>query len=308
VSSEQQAAIKQAANWLRRQANAETDAKARAAFIEAHNAILSMCPATPAASAALGELQGKARKLKDHAWLERFRKANYENKYNELSPSACNDIAWYVDAFVDAVLKSHAPLSAEERSELERLRAEIKLWRPMTAEEAEAELDAIEAEPLDEAEIERIVAQVTDPTYRPTEPQHVLMAAKIRQLTAQLAAVAKERDGLRGALNALADKVDATSECDHKRRSCEEIGCVGAEVKKARAALAQAADAERADQLEATLRKVREYASELKQTALKLYTPWSNPEPYNDSVVREDRQRHFERIASELKKLLEGGE
>jgi hypothetical protein len=145
-----------------------------------------------------------------------------------------------------------------------------------------------------------------DPT--PANRSETVSEAYIKYLESQLAAVAKERDGLRGALNALADKVDATSECDHKRRSCEEIGCVGAEVKKARAALAQAADAERADQLEATLRKVREYASELKQTALKLYTPWSNPEPYNDSVVREDRQRHFERIASELKKLLEGGE
>jgi hypothetical protein len=33
--------LKEAANWLRRQANAEKEPKARAAFIEAHNAILA---------------------------------------------------------------------------------------------------------------------------------------------------------------------------------------------------------------------------------------------------------------------------
>lgn len=39
------------------------------------------------------------------------------------------------------------------------------------------------------------------------------------------------------ATEALANKVDATSECDHKRYACEEVGCIGAEVKRARAAL-----------------------------------------------------------------------
>lgn len=34
--------LKEAANWLRRQANAEKEPKARAAFIEAHNAILAL--------------------------------------------------------------------------------------------------------------------------------------------------------------------------------------------------------------------------------------------------------------------------
>ncbi len=34
--------LKKAANWLRRNANAEKEPKARAAFIEAHNAILAM--------------------------------------------------------------------------------------------------------------------------------------------------------------------------------------------------------------------------------------------------------------------------
>jgi hypothetical protein len=45
---------------------------------------------------------------------------------------------------------------------------------------------------------------------------------------------------LLAALVALADKVDATSDCDHKRVSCAEIGCIGEQVTAARAALRKA--------------------------------------------------------------------
>jgi hypothetical protein len=54
-----------------------------------------------------------ALELRHHAWLARFRKANYENKHNELSPCACNDIAGYVDQFIVKVLKATSP--ARER-------------------------------------------------------------------------------------------------------------------------------------------------------------------------------------------------
>jgi transcription initiation factor IIE alpha subunit len=50
-------------------------------------------------------------------------------------------------------------------------------------------------------------------------------------------AQAKNYSTLRKALKALADKVDKHSECDHKRVACEDIGCIGVEVKTARAAL-----------------------------------------------------------------------
>lgn len=56
----------------------------------------------------------------------------------------------------------------------------------------------------------------------------------IDRLAAELA---KSRE-VEKAAKALADKVDATSECDHKRASCSEIGCIGAEVKAFHAALA----------------------------------------------------------------------
>ena len=49
-------------------------------------------------------LQQKAVMLKNHAWLERFRRADYENKYNELSPQACRDIAAYVDSLLDDII------------------------------------------------------------------------------------------------------------------------------------------------------------------------------------------------------------
>ncbi len=41
-------------------------------------------------------------------------------------------------------------------------------------------------------------------------------------------------DQLAVALRELADKVDATSDCDHKRSSCAEVGCIGVQVKQAR--------------------------------------------------------------------------
>lgn len=50
------------------------------------------------------ELREAAIELGNHAWLARFRVANYQNKYNELSPDACRDIAGYVDKFLKQVL------------------------------------------------------------------------------------------------------------------------------------------------------------------------------------------------------------
>jgi hypothetical protein len=49
-----------------------------------------------------------------------------------------------------------------------------------------------------------------------------------------------QRNDLLAALKALADRADATSECDHKRISCEDIGCIGAEVRRARGAISRA--------------------------------------------------------------------
>ena len=42
---------------------------------------------------------------------------------------------------------------------------------------------------------------------------------------------------LREKAEKLADKVDEIGECDHSRRSCASVGCIGAEVKALRSAL-----------------------------------------------------------------------
>jgi len=39
---------------------------------------------------------------------------------------------------------------------------------------------------------------------------------------------------------ALADKADAVGDCDHKRASCAEVGCIGEQVKAVREAIADA--------------------------------------------------------------------
>lgn len=55
----------------------------------------------------MSDVRAAAERMRDHAWLERFRKANYDNSFNLLSPTACNDIARYVDKFIDTVLAEH---------------------------------------------------------------------------------------------------------------------------------------------------------------------------------------------------------
>lgn len=65
------------------------------------------------------------------------------------------------------------------------LEAELKIWKPMTPEEAEAEIAAIESgdvEPLSQQEINEMLAKVMDPTYQPPEYMYVKLLAKARQL------------------------------------------------------------------------------------------------------------------------------
>lgn len=65
------------------------------------------------------ELKAAAEALSGHAWLERFRKADYgkHHAYSRLSPDACNEIAHYVDRFIMQVL---ARLAADEAERGER--------------------------------------------------------------------------------------------------------------------------------------------------------------------------------------------
>jgi len=56
----------------------------------------------------------------------------------------------------------------------------------------------------------------------------------------EAARVKEQRDTLLAVLEALANKVDATSDCDHKRASCKDVGCIGHEVKIARELITKA--------------------------------------------------------------------
>jgi TnpA family transposase len=73
---------------------------------------------------------------------------------------------------------------------------ELKLWKPMTNEEAERALDEAAGIPISDEEINQLVERVTDPAYRPSEPEHVLLAAKVRQ----------QRDAIQAALEAYRDR------------------------------------------------------------------------------------------------------
>lgn len=103
----------------------------------------------------------------------------------------------------------------EREAEIARLRAEkaVQLddepdWTPEQRQEMQADFDAFVAERNERA-------------------------AKLEHYPVLEA----EHHALREAAKALADKVDRTSECDHVRIACEDIGCIGAEVKAVRAAL-----------------------------------------------------------------------
>ncbi len=67
-------------------------------------------------------------------------------------------------------------------AERDQALAELKLWKPMTPEEAEAAFDEAVPMPIPDEKIAEMVARITDPSYRPTQPERVLMAARIQQL------------------------------------------------------------------------------------------------------------------------------
>ena len=44
--------------------------------------------------------------VRDHAWLARFTKADYDNRWNEVSPLAAQDISSYVRDLLDRIDKA----------------------------------------------------------------------------------------------------------------------------------------------------------------------------------------------------------
>ncbi len=110
-----------------------------------------------------------------------------------------------VIAALQADCERWSAMYARKADELLAAKAELAMWKPMTMEEAEAALEEVISEPISDERIEAIVSKVTDPAYRPSEPEHVLLAGKVMQLkvelttlTARLAEVEGERDNAIG--------------------------------------------------------------------------------------------------------------
>lgn len=83
--------------------------------------------------------------------------------------------------------------STELQTRVNELLTELKLYRPMTESEIEVALAEVQSKPLDDETLQRIMAKVMDPTFTPTEPEHVLLIAKIRTLEAENAELRKQQ-------------------------------------------------------------------------------------------------------------------
>lgn len=77
----------------------------------------------------------------------------------------------------------------EAHAEIERLRAELAIWKPLTPAAAKKAYDEAEAVPVSKEEIDRIVAFALDPANRCTNSEQAQMVAEIRRLRAHLRAV-----------------------------------------------------------------------------------------------------------------------
>lgn len=80
------------------------------------------------------------------------------------------------------------------------LLAELRLWRPLSPEEAERALGEAEAAPMSEEEIAAIVQRATDPAERVTNSEQAQMGARVRQLEAENAELRRLAGELAAAL------------------------------------------------------------------------------------------------------------
>lgn len=82
----------------------------------------------------------------------------------------------------------------------ERLREELKLWRPMTPQEAEQAFAEAKAEPMSKERIEEIVKRALDPAECIDNFGTMHMASKIEQQAARIAELEADNRDLRDAL------------------------------------------------------------------------------------------------------------
>ena len=101
-----------------------------------------------------------------------------ERKAKELALKGLESVTELYDA------KKHEVRQLQAR--VEELERELKLWRPLTPEEAEQALNDAQAVPISEEVFARILAKATDPAERVTNNEAAQMAARIAELEAAL--------------------------------------------------------------------------------------------------------------------------
>lgn len=169
-------------------------------------------------------------------------------------------VDWVVESDLRAVPAPHCPSCenwsaqyARQADELVAAKGELAMWKPMTTEEAEAALAEVVSEPISDERIEAIVAKVTDPSYRPSEPEHVLLAGKVVQLKVELTELKSRLAETEGQLRQSHHVC-----CNYHERAVGECNCVS--VMKGEVSRAESAE-QRAEALQAQLNKLRENAA-----------------------------------------------
>jgi hypothetical protein len=109
-----------------------------------------------------------------------------------------------------ATLREKDAELARLAGEVERLKDELAMWKPMTPEEAEAALDAVkDAPPISKEEIDRMVKFATDPANRLNNDEQTQIAAELSRLRQQV-------EGLRGLPEEWRKKAIASQEEGHR--------------------------------------------------------------------------------------------
>lgn len=153
---------------------------------------LGFMPHDEAAAEAI--LEGLIKQGEDHEMGCAERIAELEKFQNQvLAELAAEGAGTFEHLLACAMLGKHCSVIGNTRyAQLKAAEEELALWKPMTAEEAEAVFEAAEASPLSDEEIDRIVEQAMDPAYRPSNAEYAQMAVRIKRLEAQLAEARRE--------------------------------------------------------------------------------------------------------------------
>ena len=136
----------------------------------------------------------------------------------------------------DAARRRAKELESERdqlKAEVERLAEELKLWKPLTQEEAERALEEAEAVPMTEAEIAEIVKRATDPAERVTNSEQAQLAAKVKQLRLRIAVLEAGVTAFGAAFTRIAVNCNSAFASDSHRGPKPFVDLIHSQAKKA---------------------------------------------------------------------------